>query len=42
MSTLTLAPAVSPGSDERSRGTHGWWGNGVIYQVYVRNFQDSD
>jgi hypothetical protein len=29
MSTLTLAPAVSPGSDERSRGSRGWWRNGV-------------
>ena len=41
MSTLTLAPAAPPSSDERS-GVHlGWWRNGVIYQVYVRSFQGS-
>lgn len=33
MSTLPLAPAVSPGSDERSRGNRGWWRNGVTHQV---------
>lgn len=33
MSTPTLAPVVSPGSDERSRGSRGWWANGVTHPV---------
>ena len=41
MSTMTLAPAAAPSSVERSGGNLGWWRNGVIWQVYVRSFQDS-
>lgn len=42
MSTTPSPPAVSPGSRDRSGDNRGWWRNGVIYQVYVRSFQDSD
>jgi alpha-glucosidase len=41
MSTLT-APAAASDRHGRSGGSLGWWRNGVIYQVYVRSFQDSN
>ena len=41
MSTLTTK-AVAPSRSGRSGDILGWWRNGVINQVYVRSFQDSD
>jgi alpha-glucosidase len=42
MSTFSPAAAAPPRSCDRLGGHLGWWRNGVIYQVYVRSFQDSD
>lgn len=42
MSTLTAEAeaAAASGRSRRSGDMLGWWWNGVIYQVYVRSFQD--
>ena len=39
---MSATPVANPVNCAPSRDTLGWWRNGVIYQVYVRSFQDSD
>jgi alpha-glucosidase len=35
--------STSPvGRDDRSDGNHDWWREAVIYQIYLRSFQDTD